>query len=407
MLRPLFACVLCLLANACAQPRDVRAGIDPQTCWRRPIFIKSAEGVARLRGIEDLELDRQSDRLLGAAYDHLDPDRAPQGIVILTPETILTPPHKADLQAWRKRGIIPIGFGAEHSANAFIELSAPHGLALGRNVDGALQIATFSRHIAGGKRIGADLVVLSQNERGSWKSDRFVDPAYRYGNELAWHGTSDIFLTLDRSAGKNSPGGHVARLRAGQLRIFAPRFTFANGIALSADGRSVWLSDTRMRKLHRLSIAALELGDPSRIEREAQAIRLPANPDNIHMATEAIASPPSAQGRASGAETIWVASYPDFWRFVAHRLQILPAPLDHWLGFDRSGTRIIRLTPDPQKPDRWQQRIMLDLRSGSRAPFFSAASIAILWHDHLVLGGVLEEGLFVCPMPSKNERARS
>lgn len=415
MSRSIFACFLCLLANACAQPRNVAASIDPQTCWRRPIFIKSDQGVARLRGIEDLEVDVKSDRLFGAAYDHRDPKRAPQGIVILAPEFLLAPPTGANgganaganAAAWREQGIIPVDFGAERSPNKFVELSAPHGLALGRNAEDALQIATFSRHIVGGKKIGADVVVLQQNARGGWESERFADPHYRFGNDLAWHGANEIFLTLDRSAGKNSPGGHVARLRAGQLRVFAPRFVFANGIAVSGDGRFVWVSDTRARNIHRLSIGALEAGDPSQIARQAQIIRLPANPDNIHMSRGAFASAPSAPGHAAGVETIWVASYPDFWRFVAQRLQILPAPLDHWLGFDRSGTQITRLTPDPQKPDQWQQSIMLDLISGRRAPFFSAASIAIIWHDHLVLGGVLEDGLFVCPMSSANARVAS
>ena len=105
----------------------------------------------------------------------------------------------------------------------------------------------------------------------------FTDSSRHYGiddwkSDLIAHTRSGRLL-------RRSPNGEVTTVRDG--------LAFANGVALTADGEQVWVAETSLAQLRRLSLDGEELG----------VVDVPGHPDNIALGSDdlvwvAVASPP-------------------------------------------------------------------------------------------------------------------
>lgn len=107
----------------------------------------------------------------------------------------------------------------------------------------------------------------------------FSDSSRHYSID-AWK--SDLIVhTQSGRLFRRSPDGEVTTVRDG--------LAFANGVALTADGSQVWVAETALAQIRRLTLDGEELG----------VVEVPGHPDNIALGSDgliwvAVASPPDS-----------------------------------------------------------------------------------------------------------------
>jgi gluconolactonase len=85
-----------------------------------------------------------------------------------------------------------------------------------------------------------------------WQGQPFRGP-----NDLVFSSTGDLYFTDPKGSSRENPLGNVFILRqTGAVELFAGGFCFPNGIALSDDGRTLYLAETSLNR-----ILAFELDD--------------------------------------------------------------------------------------------------------------------------------------------------
>jgi len=74
-------------------------------------------------------------------------------------------------------------------------------------------------------------------------------------NDLIFAPNGDLYFTDPKGSSRENPTGSVYLLRAdGTLERFATGFAFPNGIALSDDGRTLYLAETLHNRIHRFEL---------------------------------------------------------------------------------------------------------------------------------------------------------
>jgi sugar lactone lactonase YvrE len=138
------------------------------------------------------------------------------------------------------------------------------------------QVTVLTDHVAPDDAIGfADAVVVARDG-----TSYFTDASTRFA-PAAWGGTLEASI---RDILEQSATGRVLAYepKTKRTRIVAHGLSFANGIALSADGRTLFVNETGRYRIWRIDIQAKDLdvrsGSP-----QAQVLldNLPGYPDNL------------------------------------------------------------------------------------------------------------------------------
>lgn len=120
----------------------------------------------------------------------------------------------------------------------------PNGLKV--HADGRLVVACHARGIiAVDPRTGAVTTLV----------DRYEGERFRAPNDLVFAANGDLYFTDPGRSDLAEPHGRLYRLRAsGELELLLDRLPFPNGVALSADGRVLFLAMTRANQVWRAGL---------------------------------------------------------------------------------------------------------------------------------------------------------
>lgn len=166
-------------------------------------------------------------------------------------------------------------------------------------------------------------------------------------------------LDTDRSGG-------VVYVDASGARDVASGFGFANSLALSPDGATLYVTDTIGR---RVMVYGRDAATGALTPRPA--IFVGTGVDNIDVEPD---------GR------IWIASHPKLFTFaLGHARANNPTP---------APSQVIILEPDPSGQGGKGDQVLL-----STGEAFSGASVAVREGGRMVLGSVFEPGVQVCALP--------
>ena len=313
-----------------------------------PKLVDQCRSVAIFPGTEDVTIDEDA----GIAFVSADDRRA----------TAAGNPVQGGIYALRLDGSDRV---AKVSPDSFGEFH-PHGISLWRGEDGRKRLFAINHTIADGHKVeifdvgfgGALLHVDSVS------FDKMTSP-----NDILGVGPRSFYVTNDRGYRE----GLVATLEAylalpfsslayydGQSGAIALKgLTFANGVNMSADGATLYVSEFLRRRVGVYSRSA-ETGALSLIR------RYPVNtgPDNIEVASD-------------GA--LWIGGHTRVFDFLKHAED--PAAI--------APSHVIRVNPATGETEN----VLIDT-SG----VLNASSVGAATADTLVVGAVFDDHVLVCPL---------
>lgn len=245
----------------------------------------------------------------------------------------------------------------------------PHGISLYRSGDGKQRLFVIN-HPADGRH----MVELFDSVDG-WLThvESISDPLFVSPNDLAAAGMRAFYIGND-VVSQNPVMKlletllplHLANLiyfDGEKASVAAADIAFANGVALSNDGRRLFLAEMMDRNLRvydrNAMTGALALAD---------TIRLGSFPDNLS---------------ADADNAIWIGSHPRLADVMAHASD--PAA--------KAPSQVLKVTPIPNARARQEE---IYLNAGEQ---ISAVSVAARHNKHLLLGPVFDSGILVCELP--------
>jgi arylesterase / paraoxonase len=320
--------------------------------FRAPVvdrFDGECRAVAGVLGPEDLEWARRSHTLFISS----DP-RAVEGIAGAA---------AGGLYSWDTSDVEARPVALAVSERPF----HPHGLSSFEDEDGSVVLFVVNHP--------TDSVSTSV-ERFVWRSGRLEhqatlrDPALFNGNDVVAIDARRFYVTLDhgyretykRKLELYSRRGHgkVAFYDGARFQVVADGIAYANGLALSADGRQLFVASMTQNQL------LVYARDPrtNALRRQA-AIELPGGPDNVQVGLD-------------GA--LWVGAHPDLFALKAYSQdRARPSP-----------SRVLRVLP-PFDGSASVTEVFAD-----RGARLGSASTAVDLGDRLVLGAVFDDHLLDC-----------
>jgi len=254
----------------------------------------------------------------------------------------------------------------------------PLGLGLWKGADGARRLFVVS---AGTEALGAAVELYGVDADGRLTHVRSVrDPLFVRLNDVVPTGPESFYVTQDGAAPRGSTAalvelanrsgtGRVIEWTGTAARVVADGLVLANGIALSADGRRVFVSETlgRAMRFYARDPATGAFVDDGRIQ-------LPTGLDNLDV---------------DPAGVIWAGAHP--------RLMTLGEALDP----AREGSPIVPsqvLWFDPGTGEG-PRRVNEAMSSPDGAPI-PGVSVAVRVGNDLLLGSVVSPQLSICPLPA-------
>lgn len=241
----------------------------------------------------------------------------------------------------------------------------PHGISIWRGETGERRLFAVN-HAASGPAVE----IFDLQADGMLKHLESVTfPEMRSPNDVLGVGPRQFYVTNDRGATSPLmqsveawlalPWSSLAYFNGEKGSIAAKGLVYANGVNLSRDGRTIYVSETLGRRVARFD-RDLATGSLKR----NGAFRVRTNPDNIEVA---------------GDGGIWVAGHPNIFAFLKH--------------VDDPGA----VSPS--------EVIRINARTGESKAFFvdlsgalNASSVGAVWDKTLVVGSVFDGHVMVCPM---------
>jgi arylesterase / paraoxonase len=312
----------------------------------RPHFDGTCDSVEGIVGAEDIVIDQQQQIAYISSHDR----RAKEsfGAIWMMP---VGAPHDA-------RAMKMTGYDAP--------LFSPHGIDLWTNSDGTRNLFVVEHGDWSQSRI-----VIFRVEEDTLVFERAItDPLIRRPNDVAAAGQNAFYVTNDLGAAYGSSAeftevlfrqkkGNLVYFDGNTASIAADKLGYANGVALSNDGKSVYVSaviDQSVRFYARnADTGALSLYDE---------INLHSGVDNIDVDADGI---------------LWVAAHPKLLTFSKHAKN----------AEVRSPSQIIRIDP--------KAKTLREVYLSAGDPL-SAASVAAHTGNTLLLGGVFDPRVLVCTM---------
>ena len=344
---PFGACAFLILSACSVKGETVSPRYALEHCAR--VSLVSSETGQEIIGAEDLDIDRQGGRLFVSAYDRRAVERAARqgsdnipegGLYVLALDNLSE--RASRLQA--DPIVAPANGGLR-----------PHGIAFDE-ATGVLHVVNRN-YVREERRWRMQAQLLAIDPKGELSAAQDIACS---ANDLAVH-KGRLLVTLDhggcgfRAGFEDVFGLKQARLVDASGATLVDGIGFANGATTLADGR-VMIAATRERLLYPVALAE---GAADKQE----AIPLGAAPDNLSI---------SDDGR------IVAALHPS----------LMAIGMQRRLGVGRSPSRILEI--DPATGDR---RILFD---DPKASLISAATVAILTRELLIIGSVIDPGIVVC-----------
>jgi len=297
-------------------------------------------------GTEDVTIDQATGIVFVSAAERRDPD-LPRGGIYAMPLDGSASPALVSTDA-------PDDF-------------RPHGISLWSGADGEKRLFVINHPKGGGHvveifDVGAGGVLMhvkgvafdamhSPNDLVAVDGERFYASNDRgYPDGLL--GLLETYLALPLASAVYWDGS--------EGRVEVSGLNFANGVNVSADGRTVYIAEVLARQ-----IGVYDRDMDTGALTQTKTIPVDTGPDNIEMAED-------------GA--LWIGAHPRVFDFLAHAGD--PAAV--------APSQVIRVDPESGAVDE----VLVDL-SGK----LSASSVGAVSADTLVVGAVFEAGVLVCPLP--------
>jgi arylesterase/paraoxonase len=336
----------------------------------KPHFAGTCERYHGVVGAEDVEIDRLTGRVYISATDR----RA-----VMAGGDVRGELYVMDLHA-PENGFTPITGGVPADFR-------PHGLSLWRDADGVVRRLFVVSHPAQGDsrveiyevmetRAGLELthvrtvihpLILSPNDVVAVGPDAFYitnDHAHKDG----FMRTVEDYLRLSRTT--------VVYHDGVQTRVVAEGLTYANGINVSHDGRTIYVTETTDRVL-RIYDRDIETGELTQRPGAEGYVWIGTGLDNIDV---------DAEGN------LWIGAHPKMFDFIAHANdpdKIAPS-------------QILKVTFDPETPYGSIDEVYLNLGEE-----ISGSSVAAVHEGRMVIGSVFEPFILVCELPEEYGRLRA
>ena len=320
----------------------------------KPLALK-CDTLTGVTGAEDIAIDRKTGLIFASATDRrATPDR----------------PSKID-------GIYVRALA--HPENGFVKLAGapavfhPHGISLFRAADGSLTLMavnhiSMKQHAVDIFEVKIDGDKVSLNEIGDIQSDKLNSP-----NDVAAVGKERFYVTNDH--GSRTPFGmtlesYLMLPRADVLyfdgsvfKEVAAGLVFANGIALSNDGKRIYVAESTARHIQTFG------RDPfsGKLTLES-TFTLPSGPDNIDI---------------DDRGDLWIATHPKMFALVAYASDpTKPSP-----------SEVYRVAAGGGIP---QSATEVYANAGQQ---IGAASVAVAAQDHLFIGSIFDPKILDCRLP--------
>lgn len=314
----------------------------------------SFDGACRAIGLggssEDIRIDRQR----GVAYlslldrDSVSKGEALNGTVMLLDLNLAEPAPRAAMT------FDPAQF-------------RPHGISLLQQPGQPSRLFAIS-HPADGTEV---VEIAEQDGNGGFFPKATVrDPAFTHPNAIAAVGAEQFYLVNDRRTAGAWERIRGVLFRSGDAtlvfhdgkfaRVLVDDLAYPAGLALSPDGRKVYVPEVLARSLR---VYARSPDDNSlRLE---ETIALGTAPDNIDVDEDGV---------------VWIAAHPKLLRFVAHARD----------SSERAPTQVLRFDPRERGDARLKQVYLDDGRE------ISAGTVAANWRGQFLIGGLLDKKVLLC-----------
>ncbi len=245
----------------------------------------------------------------------------------------------------------------------------PHGMSLYVGPDGAKKLFVISHP----HNKPHTIEIFDATEDGKWKHAATVrDTLFVKPNDLAAVGPNQFYVANDSGA-KNGFDRATEMMLGRQLSTLAyyngdkgmpavVDMTGAGGIAVSADGSTVWVAETAAK---RIQVYGRDAAGGSLTP--VRVIPLAGGPDNIDVAPDG---------------SLWVAAHANTLALAKHFAAGAPAP-----------TQILHIE-DPASAAPKVTEVYLN--EGEQ---FSAGSVAAVYKNKMILGSITEKKLLVCTLP--------
>ena len=328
-----------------------------------PVFEGSCVDIAGMPGAEDMAIDRNGGRIFVSSDDRR---AAAQGkpvrgaIYSLPVDSLASPGPLKDLTGGQ-----PAAFH-------------PHGTSLFRAPDGQVTLMVVNHPKGATDYTGTTVEVFDAQTDGSLKLRRTVSvPGLTRINDIVATSANSFYATsesdLERGSLAESFSFIMGNDRSGAIWYFDGSagkkldsgLGFANSLALSNDGKTLYASATMSR-----SIFLYDRDATTGAIKRRDAALLGTSIDNLDVDPEGI---------------VWMAAHPKMLSFIQHAGNpAKPSP-----------SQILILEPSPTgKGGKIDQVYLKDGQDG-----FSGASVAVRSGSTMVMGSVFEKSVRVCQLP--------
>lgn len=336
-----------------------------------PVFDGSCQDISGMPGAEDLAIDRQAGRIYVSSDDRR---AAAQGapvrgaIYALSAADPVKAVDRKDLT-----GGLPAAFH-------------PHGLSLYRGADGTSTVMVVNHPKGATDYTGTQVEIFDVQSDGMLKLRRSVAlPGVTRLNDIAATGPDSFYATsesdLARGSFAESLGYILGNDRTGAIWYFNGSkaskqdtgLGFANSVALSNDGRTLYASATISR-----SIFIYDRDPATGALKRRDGALLGTGVDNLDVDPEGI---------------VWIGAHPKMLTFIQHAGNPAKA----------SPSQILILEPAASGKGGAIDQVYL--KDGSDG--FSGATVAVRTGSTMVMGSVFEKSVRVCQLPKVWRQSQS
>lgn len=322
----------------------------PSTPTSLPIDAKSCRLVTGMPGTEDVTFDRD----LQKAFVSSDDRRA----------TLAGKPVRGEIYLFNPEEPTAAPVALTHNQPSDFH---PHGISLYKGPDGKKRLFVINHRETGGHFIeifdvlGADLK----------HAESLQFPELKHPNDIQAVGERQFYVSNDTAYQKglgfyteallSRPWGNIVFYDGEKGSIAAGRLAYANGLALSPDGYTLYAAEVTGKSV-------------DFFDRDPKTNRLSLR-KKIHVGTGADNIELDAQGR------LWVASHPNSLKFIGHAGD----------AAKYSPSRMLRITPGTGEVE-----LVMD-HDGSIISAVATSAVNARW---IVLGDVFDAKLLLCPRPN-------
>jgi arylesterase / paraoxonase len=336
-----------------------------------PVFEGTCRDVGGIPGAEDIAIDRSSGTLFISSDDRRafgkgSPVRG--SIKILPLAGLESNPARIDATGGKP------------------ERFQPHGLSLFQGSDGKTTLMVVNHPNGPSNHVGTSVEIydVSPKQELIWRRSVSVAGLTRI-NDIAATGPDSFYATsesdLRQGTLSEAWGTLVANDRTGAIWHFdgskgkklQSGLGFANSLALSPDGRTLYASGTQSR-----AIFIYDRNPPTNALVRRDAALIATGVDNLDVEPD---------GR------VWIAAHPRLLTFIRHARD--PG--------EGAPSQVIVLEPSPTGKGGKVDQVYLKEKDDG----FSGASVAIRVGQTMVMGSVFEPGIRVCTLPGVWKQSES